>query len=776
MEIRRKARWGVLAGVLAAGGMSMSVWAGVAGMADQGNGLVSEVAAGVAGHENNLVKAAVARVDGRENGLVSEAGAGVADRENDLVKEAGAGVTGHEKDLKSRESQGQKVMYGIGSTSKVVVTAAVMKLAEEGLVDLDAPLTIYIPEFEMEDERYVEITPRMLLNHSSGIQGSTLINAMLLGDTDTDNHDHLLERLKTQRLKADPGAFSTYCNDGFTLAEILVERVSGLTYTEFLEKTFAGPLGLSYFKTPQSPMAKEELAPVYDELTGKELPTDMANVIGSGGVYATAEDLCRFSEVFMSERSGTANLLSDASLKDMETSEYGRQMNPDGRDTNLLYGLGWDSVDTYPFSQYGIQALVKGGNTSFYHASLTVLPEENISCAVLSSGGGSSFCQMAAQEILLEYLEEIERIERHEEDPFREMEGSDGARQPGAAGHSGAAGQSWVAGHSGVAEQTGVVSGDVSVPEELLEKSGWYAGWDMFQADVKDDGTLTLASVGTHEGSVQTYRYHDDGRFYGEFGAYINASGDMSRGSNGTVGKTALEFKTGDQGQQYLMAASYEIYPGLGSTAMYLPLAEKISEKPVDEKTNSAWKHAAGTEYYLVSDKYTSAAYMSNFMAKPKVLDAPGGYLVFEKSLLTMAALTDETNAEFFIQVPGQVGRDTSDYQILTRGGKDYLQTSSYRLISEKSLEEFPAENETVTIGNDGETIWFASGKAQAARPVSIEVPENGAFFLYDHSGKEMTCISSSYVLEKGQQILLPKEGRLAFAGDSGASFRIRYH
>ena len=60
VEIRRKARWGVLAGVLAAGGMSMSVWAGVAGMADQGNGLVSEVAAGVAGHENNLVKAAVA--------------------------------------------------------------------------------------------------------------------------------------------------------------------------------------------------------------------------------------------------------------------------------------------------------------------------------------------------------------------------------------------------------------------------------------------------------------------------------------------------------------------------------------------------------------------------------------------------------------------------------------------------------------------------------------------------------------------------------------------
>ena len=92
-------------------------------------------------------------------------------------------------------AQAQTVMYGIGSTSKVVVTAAVMKLVEDGLVDLDAPLTEYIPEFEMADERYVRITPRMLLDHSSGIQGSTLVNAMLLGDNDTDNHDNLLRRL-----------------------------------------------------------------------------------------------------------------------------------------------------------------------------------------------------------------------------------------------------------------------------------------------------------------------------------------------------------------------------------------------------------------------------------------------------------------------------------------------------------------------------------------------------------------------------------------------------
>lgn len=62
-------------------------------------------------------------------------------------------------------------MYGIGSTSKMFTAAAAMQLYERGLIDLEAPLTTYIPEFRMLDARYAEITPRMLLNHSSGICG-----------------------------------------------------------------------------------------------------------------------------------------------------------------------------------------------------------------------------------------------------------------------------------------------------------------------------------------------------------------------------------------------------------------------------------------------------------------------------------------------------------------------------------------------------------------------------------------------------------------------------
>ena len=108
-------------------------------------------------------------------------------------------------------------LYGIGSVSKIYTTVAVMQLAEDGKVSLDAPVTRYLPDFKMADERYKDITVRMLLNHSSGILGTGLSDAMLFGEASTRAHDTLLEKLSTQRLAADPGSFSVYCNDGFTL-------------------------------------------------------------------------------------------------------------------------------------------------------------------------------------------------------------------------------------------------------------------------------------------------------------------------------------------------------------------------------------------------------------------------------------------------------------------------------------------------------------------------------------------------------------------------------
>ena len=66
-------------------------------------------------------------------------------------------------------------IYCVGSVSKIYSTAAVMQLVDEGKVGLDTPITEYIPDFTMADERYKDITVRMLMDHTSGIMGSTMI-------------------------------------------------------------------------------------------------------------------------------------------------------------------------------------------------------------------------------------------------------------------------------------------------------------------------------------------------------------------------------------------------------------------------------------------------------------------------------------------------------------------------------------------------------------------------------------------------------------------------
>lgn len=114
--------------------------------------------------------------------------------------------------------------------------------------------------------------------------------------------------------------------------------------------------------------------------------------MGTGGIYSTASDLAAFGGALCGE-----GLLSQASLDEMASDQYLLGMWPEDSDGDAVaYSLGWDSVHMFPFSQNGIQALVKGGDTIVYHAGLVILPEYDMAAAVLTSGGISTYNQLAA--------------------------------------------------------------------------------------------------------------------------------------------------------------------------------------------------------------------------------------------------------------------------------------------------------------------------------------------------------------------------------------------
>ncbi|MEE8101031.1 cell wall-binding protein Cwp20 [Clostridioides difficile] len=600
-------------------------------------------------------------------------------------------------------------MYSIASISKMFTTTAVMKLVDDGKLNLDTPVVKYIPEFKMADDRYKEITPRMLLNHSSGLMVSSFKNTILLADNDSYGHDNFLKELQKQRLKAKPGAFSVYCNDGFTLAEILVERVSGMSFTNFLDKYINNPLNLQNTKTTENSFDSSKLAKAYVPYWEDAVPQDNLNAIGAGGLYSSAENLCTFAQTFMKNSNG---ILSPASVKAMENKEYLNGLWPEGEDSILGYGLGWDCVNTYPFNQYNLKALTKGGDSLLFHSNLIVLPDENMAVAVLSSGGSSQLNEIIGQEILLSALKEKGKIKEIKPD------------------------------------KTFSKPQQVKMPSSLKENSGLYASSNMIKVDVNDNGTLTVSSPYIENGPEDKYVYIGQDRFVSE------------------KGNSCLKFVKEKNNITYLNMSSYDDVPGLGQTASLYYVAQKIDDNNISNSVKEAWKKRNGKDYYLVDEKYTSQSYMfGSVKATLALSDETPGYIVNTK-------IMDENNSNAFIEIPGVIGRDLSDIKLHKENGTEYLSFGTLTYVSEDSITNLPAEKSfTCELESNGYAKWYKIGDDIANKKIEVNLPQNSAFAVYDDKG-----VPVNYSLvTKNNRVRLPKGGVIVFLGSPNARFEVTY-
>ncbi|WP_336759966.1 serine hydrolase domain-containing protein [Paenibacillus sp. USHLN196] len=599
-------------------------------------------------------------------------------------------------------------IYGIGSTSKMFLTAAVMKLVDEGKVDLDLPVVNYLPDFQMKDQRYTKITPRMLLNHSSGLLGSTGSNATLYGDNDTYSHDTFLEQLANQNLKANPGAYSVYSNDGFTLAEIMVERVSGMSFTAFIHQYFTEPLDMKHTKTPQDVVDTADMAGIYSSLYKGQLPQENYNIIATGGIYSTAEDLVKFSQIFTGEVQG---ILSSKSVEAMAQEEYKRGMWPEDSDTSISYGLGWDSVNLYPFSEYGIKAVTKGGDTISYHSSLVVLPEYNLAAAVTSSGGTSAKDQFIASELLLSALEEKGIITE---------------RKP---------------------EKSFGVPVKVEMPKEVSMYAGMYgANNSVKKVEINHAGQMMLSTFTAPSDSAQTYTYTADGTFVND------------------EGTEKLKFVKENNGRTYLWSRSYISLPGLGQLAFSEYTAEKLESNEISEDVNATWEQREGKRYYVVNQKYTSTVYLhSSPILSFHMNEETPGYMSNSKIIGANEAVTE-------LQIPGMAGRDTKEINFAKMNGVEYITAVGGVYASEEMVQPlYSGKQSLVTIQADGYARWFSVPATVKGKVMTVEMPANGAFAVYDQKG---ICINHTVV--SGQnEVVLPENGRIVFAGDVDSTFEI---
>lgn len=269
--------------------------------------------------------------------------------------------------------------FTLWSISKVYTTTLVMQLVDQGLVDLDAPVNRYVPDFRPGVPPASAITVRQLLTHTSG----------LLWDMQQDfgRGDDAIARC-VAAMRAAPVPYFSYCNAGFTAAGAVIERVTGQVWDTALRTRLLDPLGLQQTLTFAEDLLQRRVAAQHrpDPETGKQTVQGMYPIpraYGPAGtsLHVTAPDLLGFAALHLRQGRAPdgATVLSEESVRAMQAHAQDLPFPATtGSATNAGWGLGWQR-----FELAGRPAVGHGGGTSNI---LRLFPDDGLAFALLSNG------------------------------------------------------------------------------------------------------------------------------------------------------------------------------------------------------------------------------------------------------------------------------------------------------------------------------------------------------------------------------------------------------
>jgi CubicO group peptidase (beta-lactamase class C family) len=216
-------------------------------------------------------------------------------------------------------------MFQLASVSKVITATAVLMLHERELIDLEKPFVFYFPDFP-----YKDVTVKQLLTHRSGLPNYiyALHSEIYQPDYKMSNSD-MYEYLKTKNPKVylKPNKLFNYCNTNYALLALLVEKVSGKGFSQFLKTELFEPLGMKHTATINDfNLSGTNITKPYNE-KWKPVDFDASDyVLGDKSVYSTAYDLFLFSEALYQNKiikPQTQQLAYTAYSKEKKSSNYG---------------------------------------------------------------------------------------------------------------------------------------------------------------------------------------------------------------------------------------------------------------------------------------------------------------------------------------------------------------------------------------------------------------------------------------------------------------------
>jgi CubicO group peptidase (beta-lactamase class C family) len=307
-------------------------------------------------------------------------GGAVALASEEGIEARGVGSAGGDREVTAHTP------FVIGSTSKSFTALAVMQLVDAGRVDLEAPVRDYVPELELADGQPVDdITVRHLLQQTSGLDD--LAGGPLLASASDGTPVAAIAELEDAELVSTPGDTWLYANVNYVLAGLVVERASGMSYGEYVQREIFTPLGMAHSSATTDPAGGDVLADGHRFWFGVPVatePTRRDATLAAGYLISTAEDLGRYLSLYLAEGLGPdgTRIVSAAGVRTLLTPGPEAHLGPwaDGQDSR--YAMGW-----FVGGPWGEDAVFHPGNTPDTTTMLTLFPDRDMAAATVVNAG-----------------------------------------------------------------------------------------------------------------------------------------------------------------------------------------------------------------------------------------------------------------------------------------------------------------------------------------------------------------------------------------------------
>jgi CubicO group peptidase (beta-lactamase class C family) len=293
--------------------------------------------------------------------------------DNEVVYARGFGY----KNIDTKKPVTTTTLFHMASISKPFVATAVMQLVEQGKINLEAPVTSYLPYFKLDDERYKEITIQQMLSHVSGMPD--------VEDYEWDNPQYdegALERyvrsLADKKMRFDPGKNYAYSNMAFECLGNVIAKVSGISFADYEKKYVLDPAGMkesTFLKPEHLPenWASGHLRTIrtiawegypYNRMHGP-----------SSTLHSNALEMCNWAIINMNR--GARN-----GQKILEPTSYDLLWKPwfkiGGEDSGNAVGLSWMLGN-----HRGEKTVSHGGGDTGFNSYLILLPERSSAVVVM---------------------------------------------------------------------------------------------------------------------------------------------------------------------------------------------------------------------------------------------------------------------------------------------------------------------------------------------------------------------------------------------------------